>query len=179
MNGSGQLLANFSDLHTLFTPHTTLPVNPFHVVVEVPVAKWLAFGTIKTIYQNGIVSDSAISHQAVNSWPALVTSGGDISLHEELGRSRQGQCHGLRVENNKCHKKSQKPLLCHFYGTLWHFMDVEPPNSPGGWAIAPYNQQSPRSSVAICGNGREERNVYNPRMVEKCRKSLSPDLNRF
>ena len=85
------------------------------------------------------------------------------------------------VENNKCHKKSQKALLWHLalYGTLWHFMDVEPPNSPGGWAIAPYNQQSPRSSVAICGNGREERNVYNPRMVEKCRKSISPDFNDF
>ena len=127
------------------------------------------------------MSDSAISHQAVNrQWPALqVTSGGDISLHEELGRSRQRQCHGLQSGKQQVPQKVTKGTFMAL-GTLWHFMDVEPPNSPGGWAIAPYNQQSPRSSVAIiCGNGREERNVYNPRMVEKCRKSTSPDFNDF
>jgi hypothetical protein len=37
---------NYWLIFLTFTPHTTLPVNPFHVVVEVPAEKLLAFGTI-------------------------------------------------------------------------------------------------------------------------------------
>ena len=115
MNRSGHLLAIFSDLHTPYYP----ACESFPRLRRSAYSKIVGFWN----YQNGTVqspsseSATASTSGTKTSFALPLTSGGDISLHKELGRSRQGQCHGLRnsqcSENNRYHKKSQQVQQVH------------------------------------------------------------------